>query len=320
MAILKFINDLSDFTANNASVSTNTAYFDALRGSGWGVALDESLTAVWPEDPGTTVWMHFILGQSTSNTAWSQNDFFRFYDTGSVELFSVGLRSGLVDWNLKADSTVSLTYPAIADALLIFDVQFIKNGTTDLTLNIYINGAFQGTLTAANTADKGVPTNFLMTNTDTIGGGSVYFGECVITNEDTRGWRLYQLKPIAYGVHQEWDGSVSTVIDGSLLTGISTDVADELVSFGVTNIENIPDTALIDRVAVQTHAQRGATGLTSINHYFRYENATIVHDANVSLGLTVQLVLDEYTLNPNTAAAWATADIQGLQIGVRARA
>ena len=319
MALLKFINDLADFSANNAVVSSGNSYFDALRVDGWAVATGQSLTANWPEDPGTTVWMHFTLGQSNSGLNWDQTDFFRFYDVGATELFSLDIRDTLIDWNLKADSTVSFTYPAIAGALLIFDVQFIKNGTTDLTMNVYINGSFQGTLTAANTADKGVPTNFVMTNTDGSSGGTLYFGECVIANEDTRGWRMYQLKPVAFGVNQEWDGSASTVVDGSLLTGISTDIADERASFGVNNIENIPDAALIDRLAIQTYGQRGATGLTAFNHYFRYEDTSIVDDANVGLSTSTQLVVDEYVLNPDTTAAWITADIQGLQIGVRAR-
>ena len=158
-----------------------------------------------------------------------------------------------------------------------------------------------------------------MTNLDSNSGGTIYWGECVIANEDTRGWRLYQLKPTAFGVDNTWDGEASSVVDGSLLTGISTDVLNERASFGVSNIENISDSALIDRICIQTYGQRGAAGLTSFNHYFRYQGGTRVDDADIALALTADMYLDEYPVDPNTSLAWNVADIQGLQIGVRAR-
>ena len=168
-----------------------------------------------------------------------------------------------------------------------------------------------------NTVNFGLPTNIIIENLDVD--GDYFFGECVIADEDTRGWRLFQLKPTAFGVNQEWDGTAASVVDGSLLTGITTDVANERASFGVSRIENIPDDALIDRVCIQSYGQRGASGLTAFNHYFRYESGTTIDDADHTLALTAGMFIDEYTTDPNTTLPWAVPNLSGLQIGVRAR-
>ena len=319
MAILKFINDRADFSSLNASVSASNIYFSGQRVDGWSMVLSQSATMNWPESTNDTCWMHYTGSFSSSNVNWDDDGVFTFTDLAVTTVLQMNIADGFIEWDLIGDTTERFVYQNVADTLLVMDVQFIRNGTTDITVNVYVNGAFQGTATVANTNDVGTPVAMNITNEDTNSGGAIYFGECVIADEDTRGWRLYQLKPTAFGVHQEWLGDASSVVDGSLLTGISTDVADDLASFGVTNIENIADTTLIDRIAIQTYGQRGASGLTAFNHYFRYEDAAIENDTDRSLELTATLVMDEYLLDPRTSLAWEVDDIQGLQIGVRAR-
>lgn len=319
MAIIKFLNDLADFAAINGTKTSLAPYFTNTRVQGWVFPANDSMVAQWAAPAGNEIWFHFTLGYSNSSTLWDENDHIRLEDPANTLVVSSDIRDGFIDWNLYGDTTASFTYRNIADALLVHDLHIVKNGTTDLTMTLYINGAFQGTRTVANAADKDLPTNLSMTNLDTNNGGTLYFGECVIADEDTRGWRLYQLTPTAFGVNQEWDGEATSVTDGSLLTGIATDVANERASFGVSRIENIPDDALIDRICIQTYGQRGETGLTSFNHYFRYEDTTIEDDADLVLAQTVGLFLDEYATDPKTVLPWTTAGIQGLQIGVRAR-
>ena len=321
MAILKFINDPADFTANTGSQTNAAPYFDVQRVSGWQFPLNDAFTAEWPQEAGTDLWLHFTLGYSNSGSFWDENNHMRFEDFNGQLVLAADIDSGFIQWNFYADSTTNtfIQYRTIAGARLIMDIHFVRNGTTDISCTIYVNGTFQGTITDTNAVDRGLPTTVSMTNLDSNQGGTIYFGEAVIANEDTRGWRLYQLKPTAFGVNQEWDGDATSVVDGSLLTGISTDVLNERASFGLSNIENISDSALIDRLAIQTYGQRGASGLTSFNHYFRYDGGTIVDDADITLALTADMYLDEYPLNPNTSLAWEVADIQGLQIGVRAR-
>jgi len=318
MAILKFINDPADFTTLNAPVSTNSNFFDVTRIDN-GYLLDSdsahNLAAEWPEAAGNEVWMHFIGGW---DGRWNDT-VLRIEDAASNEVIIVFTSGGRTFVRLLGDTNSELDFVTPINALLVWDIHFVKNGTTDITATVYINGTFQGTLTRPNTSNKGTPTSLTSNPTNVINSNNWYFGECVIADEDTRGWRLYQLKPTAFGVNQEWDGDASSVVDGSLLTGISTDVANERASFGVSRIENIADSALIDRIAIQTYGQRGASGLTAFNHYFRYESGTIEDDTDNALGLTADMYIDEYSLNPDTGTAWAVADMQGLQIGVRAR-
>jgi hypothetical protein len=319
MAILKFINDPADFTALNATASTNGNFFSTLRiDNGWRIDTFQSFSADWPEPVGNTVWMHFIIGQDGTNSTWVDT-LLRFEDANGTQVLRMHINDNRTFWELNGDSNSTISYVSAVNALLVADVEFVKNGTTDITATVYINGTFQGTMTVANTGDRGVPTTISSNPLDTTNSFNFYFGECVIADEDTRGWRLYMLKPTAFGVNQQWDGEATSVVDGSLLTGISTDVLNERASFGLARIENISDSALIDRLAIQTYGQRGASGLTSFNHYFRYDGGTIVDDADIALGLTADLYIDEYELNPNTSLAWEVADIQGLQVGVRAR-
>lgn len=319
MAILKFINDPADFTANTGTNVATGPYFTNSRVLGWQFDLNAAFSATWPEEPGTDLWMHFTMGYTTSDLTWDQDDYIRIEDSNGSLVANGDIIDGFIEWNLFADAITTLSYRNIAGARLIMDLHFVRNGTTDISLTVYVNGTFQGTLTGTNAVNRGIPTNISMTNLDTDLGGTIYWGESVIANEDTRGWRLYQLKPTAFGVNQEWDGEASSVVDGSLLTGISTDVLNERASFGLSRIEEISDDALIDRIVVQTYGQRGASGLTSFNHFFRYENGTTLDQADTVMGLTAGLFLEEFTTNPNTATAWQAADIQGLQIGVRAR-
>lgn len=319
MPIIKFINDPADFTANTMAESITSPYFSDLRIRGYACSLDQAFTTEWvaPADP--DLWMHFTIGYNNSGTSWDENNHLRIEDSVGTLVASSDIRDGFIDWNLFADTTDSLSYRNIANARLIMDLHFVRNGTTDISLTVYVNGTFQGTLTGANANAKGMPQRMSMTNLDTNNGGIIYWGECVLATEDTRGWRLYQLRPTAFGIDNTWDGEATSVTDGSLLTGISTDVLNERTSFGLSRIENIPDSALIDRLAIQTYGQRGEAGLTSFNHYWRYENGTRVDDADIALGLSAAMFLDEYSTNPNTGVAWLVADIQGLQLGVRAR-
>lgn len=319
MAILKFINDPADFTLLNATASTNSNFFDTQRiDNGWVLDTNDSFSAVWEEPAGNELWVHFIYGQDNTNINWDDT-VLRFDDALSNEVCTLEITNNTNVWEIFSDTSPQLSFPSAVNAQLVVDLHFVKNGTTDFNLTVYINGTFQGTVTSANTSDVGLPVTIFSNPLDTSSSYNFYFGECLVTDEDTRGWRLYQLKPTAFGINQEWDGDASSVVDGSLLTGISTDVANERTSFGVSNIENIPDTALIDRLAIQTYGQRGASGLTQFNHYFRYESGTTIDDADIPMGLTADQFLDEYPTNPDTTLPWETADIQGLQIGVRAR-
>ena len=83
-------------------------------------------------------------------------------------------------------------------------------------MTVYINGTFQGTSTVANSGNRGLPVSMSSNPQDVTNSSNFYFGECVIADEDTRGWRLYMLKPTAFGVNQQWDGEATSVVDGSL--------------------------------------------------------------------------------------------------------
>lgn len=317
MAIIKFINDPADWTAINASVTT--AYMDTTRiPNGWVIVggTNQNMRADWEPPVGNDFWVHFVAGYSTANIGWDAN-LMTVKDASGTTLFTMGVFDGVTRWQIFGNTSPTNQYTTLAGTPLVVDAHFVKDGTTSVTLTVYVNGALRFTLTTGNTANRGMPAFFELENADTS--GNFYFGECLVADEDTRGWRLVQLKPTSFGGDQVWGGTAASVTDGSLLTGISTPTVDARTSFGVGGIEFLSSDIFIERVCIQTYAQRGASGPTAFNHYFRYDGGTIVDDADIPLGELVDVFLDEYPTDPNTAAPWDPSLIQGLQIGVRAR-
>lgn len=321
MAILKFINAFEDFDANNAFVSTDPDYVDTTRVEhGYAFNNNESISASWPEPAGNTVWIHWRHGQDSSATSWDDFGVPRFIDAKGNQVMVMDLIDGVMQWSVNGDTTSVGSVFAVAGVGTMLDIQFTKNGTTDLTVNVYRNGSLViGPLTVGNTQDRGLPVALHTTHGDDSAQGTQYFSECVIADEDTRGWRIRQHRVVAYGVFTDWDGSVNAIIDQQKSTGITSNTLDNQVSFGLSNLNDIPMGATIDRVAIQSTLIRGATGLASFNHFFRWADTTVVQDSDVALNLTMTEYIAEYTTSPDTTLAWTYTEMQGLQAGVRAR-
>lgn len=318
MAILRIATSPADFTSFSGFLATNNIYFDDTRvANGMGFTSNDTGSILFPAAAGTSTWIHFAFAQNSGNS--SSADIAYIQDGSGNYLFGLEESFGRLSWTVSGDtSSESNTFDNGYQNLVIMDIQLIVNGTTDITLNAYLNSALMYTATVANTGGKGNPQRLFFQGTDA--GEDFVFSEVIIADEDTRGFRLREFKPQSFGVFQQWDGDISAVTDDLLTTGISTTVADERSSFGLNNLENIETGDLINRVVAQTYAQRGASGLTSMNHFFRYDNGTIQDSSDIALTTTGDWYVEEFINNPNTAAPWAPADLAGIQLGVRARA
>jgi len=321
MAIVKFLCEESDFNSLEGVVDTNSSYWDSTRTeTGWYFTYTDSFVATWPV-LANDVWFHFRMGQSTSNTLWDDTRAFRFNDIDGNQMMALGIENGTHVWRLFGDTTTSATYTAVVGTGQIFDVQLVKNGTTDFTLNVWRDGVLVvNALTTGNTVDYDIPVSWTLNLLDTSPQTyRVYFNECVIADEDTRGWRLRQHLPTAFGVDTDWIGDANGVVGGNMGNGIISDTLDDLAGFGVSNIENLPVAVVVDRVVLQTYAQRGATGLAKFNHFFRYDTPTYDHDADHTLALSTEMFIDEYPTSPDTGVAWTDTEMAGIQFGVRSR-
>lgn len=267
---------------------------------------------------GDEVWYHFRHSQRRSDYSLSNHAFLIIRDENSNELARLKFDDSRVGVQAVGDTTVSSGYQSLAAFTpYSFDVHVTVAAT--ITARLYINGALYGEVVAANTAAKGVARSITWQGEETNYNAS-HFSELVIADEDTRGMRIREMRPKSFGIFQEWDGSISALRDNDLATGISTDTALRRVSFGITNIENVQPGDVINRVVSQTFAQRGETGLSGFNHFFRHKNGNVSDGATQTLSVLGEYFLEEFPLNPDTSAAWQAADFGSLQTGIQSLA
>lgn len=319
MAILKIIADDGDLDAP-ARRSTNATFFDLSRVDyGWFQnPNDIPIHCSWPEPAGNTIWLHFLLGQNSTSSAWDTVAL-EFFDVSGNLVAYMNITDSVNRWHLRADGVVSANYAASINAQRVVDVEITVNGTTDITMTVYNNGVLQGTLTRPNTANYGLPVSMKTRSDDIFNAGTFYFGECVIADEDTRGWRLRQHKPISLGGDSDWNNEVTAMVVDNLETGLVSNTLNDRTSFGLSN-QPVPVGVVVDRVVLQTYAQRGPSGLASFNHYFKYSaGPTDVDDADIALIENVDMYIDEYPTSPDTGLAWTDTELNDIQFGIRAR-
>ncbi len=265
----------------------------------------------------TEVWYHFRFGQDQNLSINADADLVTISDANSETLAQMQWINGFLRVSANGDTEAWSGQQALGvNTMYSMDIQV--DVTSTVTIRWYINGALYGEKTVSNSVSGfGVPANMTLRNAS---GHPAYFAEMIIADEDTRGMRVREMRPKSFGIFQEWDGAITALRDTDLATGISTDTANRRVSFGVTNIENISPGDVINRVVSQTYAQKGETGLSSFNHFFRYSDATTEDGAAQVLTTTGAYYLEEFSTNPKTEVAWDPADFKSLQTGLRSLA
>ena len=322
MAILRIATAQADMTTFGGTMTSDTTYYDSTRVD-QAFFLNKSETAFldFPAAVGTSTWLHAVCAQDGVGV-FNDQVTTMVRDISGNDLASIRIDGNQLYFRVHGDVFFEGGVTTISvDSAYVVDIQVVINAGVDITVRGYINSALQFDSVQANTAARTNPTKLEFLNTDTgAHEHDNFFSEVIVADEDTRGFRLRELKPQSFGVFQQWDGTVTSVVDASLATGISTDVADERTSFGLAKLDQVDAGDIINRVVAQSYAQRGAAGLTAMNHFFRYDDTTIQDGANISLGLFGAWYVDEYVTNPKTAASWVPADLEGIQMGVRARA
>lgn len=327
MTIHRITTTPAELTSFGGTYSTDATKYDSGRTRGVFRHTELQLSSLnFDESAGDTTWIHFdhtVVRNSSSAQFWS-GSVFEVKDSASRRIVQIDINPTM-NWRARVDSGSSL---AVANesvfsegTMVSVDLKIIV--TANVELEVYFNGALQGTAILVNVQGATNPDRIQFgifdNDTGSSTSGTAWFGEIIVADEDTRGFRLRELTPQSFGVFQQWDGTAASVFDDSLATGVSTDVADERVSFGLANLDNVGSGDIVNRIIVQSYAQRGASGLTSINHFFRYDDTTIQDGPDITLALTGDWYLDEYATNPKTALAWTPSDLDGIQLGLRAR-
>ena len=322
MAVLRMFTSLADLTSGVPPTTEVSSYVDLTRVEyGFRPTSAQSFIVQHDEASGNDTWYHFRFATTGVGSSSFDGDLVVIQDVDNTRLGGMELLNGQIRFFVEGDTTVrSAVYSYSGSVPYLIDLHIEVDGSTSITLNAYINGAAQPTVTAANTGGKGKAAMALIGCPSTaLNGAFAAYSEGVIADEDTRGWRVRELKPKGIGADKQWVGSALDVVDDDVGTGISTDVTGERMCFGLSNLEFIGGGDIINRVVIQTYAQRGESGLTNLNHYFRYADTTREDTTSFNPGVTGAWFLEEFATNPDTTAAWDPADFESLQIGVRAQ-
>lgn len=265
------------------------------------------------------MWYHFRYAYAWGNATLGNTPVVEIRDGNSniiATLSVVGSQS------LRASATGvttanSGTQVISANVAYSIDMQVIVN--TTITVRFYINGALYADLAVLNNSGtvRGIPAS--MTLRCASNWMTAYFSEIIIADEDTRGMRVREMRPKSFGIFQEWDGVIANLRDTDLATGISVDEANRRVSFGITNVENVSPGDVINRVVAQTFAQRGESGLSQFNHFFRHRDGTVTDGTPQTLSVLGDFYVEEFPINPRTGVAWTPEDFRSLQSGIRSR-
>ena len=320
MTVLRVFMNPVDLSIPGGTFSTNTTYYDPTRSAGaFRMGPAQTASVDFPPAPsGTVTWFHFVYGTETTDANYDASSTIFIRDAGGNDVARMDTTNGSPNFLVVGDSVVA-TATQIISAATMYSIDIMVDVTpTLITVSGYVNTVLIGTVTSANTVgSRGLPTKLGMANFDNQHASN--FAEGVISTEDTRGYRVRELRPTSFGVDQAWAGSVADVVDNDLSTGISTPTTGARTSFGVSNLENISAGDIVNRIVAQSYAQRGASGLTRFNHYFRYADTTRQDGPDITVATTGAWYLTEFLTNPKTAAPWVPADLAGIQLGLRAQ-
>lgn len=322
MAILRIVANPADVGVGgyNWYTTTGNNRFNSERVEG-AFEFPNQTTLSVPHPVGAAeVWYHFRYAHVWTNSSLGNATVFEVRDANSniiatmSTVASQSLRTSAVGVTTANSGSQAIS----AGTAYSIDVQVIVN--TTITVRWYINGALYADLSVLNNTGtiRGVPASVTMRSNDQY--ITTYFSEIIIANEDTRGMRVREMRPKAFGIFQEWDGVIANLRDNDLATGISVDEANRRVSFGITNVENVAPGDVINRVVAQTFAQRGESGLSQFNHFFRHRDGTVTDGAAQNLSVLGNFFVEEFPINPKTGLAWQPEDFRSLQSGIRSRA
>lgn len=144
------------------------------------------------------------------------------------------------------------------------------------------------------------------------------YGGVVIATENTIGWRLGRLIPLANGANTAWTGDVSSVDETANNDSdyIYSGTADQVETYTVSNYP-ASFTGYVPRaVAVSARAKRNTTGPQGLQLCLRVDG-TDYFSATKTLGLGYTGQEHVWETNPDTGLAWTSAQLVGLQIGVK---
>jgi hypothetical protein len=278
-------------------------------------------------------WFHGVLYITDfSNSDTGEILRFRSATGGEIRLRPTGAGVQALEVTARWEKTLNgTTWTAVgADFRIRYQMKHtfdfrIKLNNTIGEIKTYLNGVQVHTFTGDVSTQTNLVSSIYLGSSTLLGSTIRPFNwsELVVANEPTFDWHVATLPVSAAGTFSTWTGLFSDVDDVGINSAdlISTNTATNQQTFNVMNTtasqvagNAIKAYAVASRTAVTTDATPNdaqhivRTGGT----VFTTANLAIPKDGNYHTRNTV------YNTNPNTSAAWTTAEIDAVEIGMKA--
>lgn len=274
-----------------------------------------------PAAPSGTVFVHFRVEydiETPTNTS-IDGHWLSIYDADNNLL----ARADILDAKLRpqayGDTTVAgASMPMLS--LMTIDVAVTVGAT--ISVSVYLAGSLVSTAVANNTAGKGVPAQVVIDPFDLAdnSGAKVGFSEIVVTDgEDTRAWRLSMLSPAGAGNYAQWAGGATELADDLSLTGASPTAPGQRVSSTLSAYAGPATPAGIRAVVARANLVASTAGGSQVRQFLRIGG--VDYDGPIhNLTSTMAAYNAEWAVNPATGLPWTTADLAGVEIGLKSEA
>lgn len=263
----------------------------------------------------TEIWAHVELAQES-------------YITGTVNSFTLRTGAGvdaiklvydrgadtlaLQYWNGASYTTVGSIGIAIEDSHHDIDVHAIVNSASGSVV-LYVSGTERinsGAINLSGTAS--------ITTVRSYGAANApVFSQVIVANEPTIGWRLMTYYPSGAGSDSSWTGTYAS-IDETVTSDadfISSSVADQVSMFAGTYQSTV--TGYVPRAVVVTaRAKKGASGPSQLQLALRV-SGTNYFSSSKSLAVSYGAIVNVWETSPATTVDWTSAELTGLQFGVK---
>lgn len=252
------------------------------------------------------------LGWSARSRANSEVDQFRLVYTGTGTTVQFQRNS--------AGSFVSLgsSFSMAINTLHTIDIYCKIDGTSGV-FQFYLNGTL-----VASFSGSALQTQHNVVDSFTLGafstGASSYWSECVVADESTVGWRVKSLFPNGAGNQNDFSSSFSAIDEFAIDLGdfAASNTVNHLSLYTYSNLNAADAFRQMKALVVTSTILRSADSTPTDAQIAIRSGGTNAFSSSVGLSIgrnDPQLV---YATNPVTSTAWSAADIDALEIGLKA--
>lgn len=273
----------------------------------------------WAEAAGDVTWLHWAVKYDAAGDGSDDGSSWHVLDNEGnviVEFEALNGTFALETHGTSTSTSASIGqpgYPTLERIDLMIDM-----GGAGHTVDIYINGAGTptATVTVADSGTRGKPVtmDWGQDDYDKV----CWISEFYVADFDTRNTRPIKQVVDGAGNHSAWTGGFAELGDEGIVTGAKGAANGDKVSMTLTAYPGPSSPAGINRVVYKMIASKGSSGPANINPLVRiggvdYSAGNLTLIANVPIPAYA-----EFLLNPDTTAAWGTAELDTMEVGLQA--